>query len=457
MNSLRESLSSIPSAVSDFIYDSPFSPYNYATTSTASSSSRPEEAFTDKLLTIPASLIKEQWKLILNSDATISNLEQAIITCKELILNTDEMSEERKWLVRHLVELRYELEELKNAEEDPNESGPSTKTIIGHHFTVRNIGTSLQKARTYCDHCVGLIWSVVQASYICNACQYTVHSKCVNDVNRVCAHVVVSERKNPIADICPEIGLAAQKYKCAECQWPLTFRNNYVEPRICDYSGLYYCPTCHWNDLSIIPARIVHNWDFTPRKVCRASLQEIKLFLDKPVVKLEEANPKLFVFLQKLSSIKKLRENLYYMKKYLLECRVATEEKLLDNQIGSRRHLVQSSEFYSFRDLEQVESSVLNEYLNKIFAIFDKHIRNCTLCSAKAYICEICNNDEVIYPFDDGCVICDKCKSIYHRVCMTRKNSKCPKCTRLKEREIMQAQEAEDTENGNGSENDEDD
>ncbi|XP_055911568.1 differentially expressed in FDCP 8 homolog isoform X2 [Eupeodes corollae] len=446
MASFRESIASIPGAVTHFLSESTSS---YLNLSTTPSSSHSEESSSDKALTIPASLIKEQWRLIFNSDATISNLEQAINTCKELVLSTDELSDERKWLVRHLVELRYELEGLKEAEEDPNEAGPSAKTVIGHHLSVRNVGRSLQNARTYCDHCTGIIWSVVQASYICNDCQYTVHSKCINDIVRVCAHVVVSERKYPISDICPEIGLAAQGYKCAECQAPLNFKNNWVEPRLCDYNGLYFCPSCHWNDVSVTPARIIHNWDFEPRKVCRASLQEINLFLDKPVVKLEEANPKLFVFLQKLSSIKKLRENLSYMRKYLLECRVAVEEKLLDNQIGSRRHLVQSCEFYSFKDLEQVESSVLYEFLNKIYNIFDKHIRSCALCTAKAYICEICSNDEVIYPFDDGCIICDKCKSIYHRVCMTRKNMICPKCTRLKERQLLQTQEIEDAENGN--------
>ena len=42
---------------------------------------------------------------------------------------------------------------------------------------------------------------------------------------------------------------------------------NYLEARLCDYTGKYYCPYCHWNDLAVIPARIVHNWDFEPQKV----------------------------------------------------------------------------------------------------------------------------------------------------------------------------------------------
>lgn len=468
MKSIRESLASIPSAVSNFISENTSS--SSSLSSVASSSSRVDESSSgDKLLTIPASLIKEQWKLIINSDSTISNLEQAIATCKALVLDTEEASEERNWLVRHLIELRYELEQLKNAADDPNEYGPSTKTVIGHHFSVRKKGRRLQNVnvRTYCDHCTRMIWSMVQTSYICNDCKYIAHAKCVNDIIRVCAHVVVSEKKYPISVVCPEIGLAAQKYKCAECQtmlisdgseamqsWVLgsskKFENKCAEPRICDYNGLYYCPICHWNDVSMIPARIIHNWDFIPRKVCRASLQEINLFFDKPIVKLEEANPKLFVFLQKLSSMKKLRKNLYLMKKYLLECRVAKEEKLMDNHLGTKQYLIQSSEYYSLRDLEQVESSELYEFLSKTFRTFYTHIRSCTLCSAKAYICEICGDGEIIFPFDDGCVGCDRCKSIYHRVCMTRKNSICPKCERFKERNLMQSRDVDETEDIDG-------
>lgn len=78
----------------------------------------------------------------------------------------------------------------------------------------------------------------------------------------------------------------------------------------------------------------MHNWDFVPRKVSRSALQEIQLFVDKPLIRLEETNPKLFVFLEKLASLKKLRQNLVYMRKYLSECRQAVEEKLLELQIS---------------------------------------------------------------------------------------------------------------------------
>lgn len=51
------------------------------------------------------------------------------------------------------------------------------------------------------------------------------------------------------------------------CQDPLSTGGVPSEARQCDYTGQYYCSLCHWNDLAVIPARVVHNWDFEPRKV----------------------------------------------------------------------------------------------------------------------------------------------------------------------------------------------
>ena len=43
-----------------------------------------------------------------------------------------------------------------------------------------------------------------------------------------------------------------------------------LHARICDYTGLYYCSLCHWNDLAVTPARIVHNWRFDKHPVSGA-------------------------------------------------------------------------------------------------------------------------------------------------------------------------------------------
>lgn len=37
--------------------------------------------------------------------------------------------------------------------------------------------------------------------------------------------------------------------------------------RLCHFSGQYYCQSCHHGDTSIIPSRMVHNWDLSQREV----------------------------------------------------------------------------------------------------------------------------------------------------------------------------------------------
>lgn len=170
---------------------------------------------------------------------------------------------------------------------------------------------------------------------------------------------------------------------------------------------------------------------------------------ERPVIDLEIKNPKLFIYVQNLSLVKKLRTNLNDMRRYLTECRIASSSKLLENTIGGKRHLIQCVNMYSIGDLIGVENGTLVEFLNKLFAIYEQHIRKCELCTGRGYLCEICNNIEVLFPFDDGAVHCKKCSAVYHRACWLRKNQKCPKCTRMENRKAIQLKTDEDEANAN--------
>lgn len=57
------------------------------------------------------------------------------------------------------------------------------------------------------------------------------------------------------------------------------------------------------------------------------------------------------------------------------------------------------------------------------------------------YLCEICSNNEVIFPYDDAAVRCTKCSAIFHRACWIRKSNKCPKCIRIEERKLKVVEE----------------
>lgn len=143
----------------------------------------------------------------------------------------------------------------------------------------------------------------------------------INPVNA--SHKSLIERhkkrmKRIILRICPEIGLAKQDFRCWECRALLAsstvVKNSELKlskSRLCDYSGLYFCENCHIGDTAVIPARVLHNWDFQPQPVSRAALQIISylkntLFhFDRPVlINLVEVNGMLYGLVDELIQVK---------------------------------------------------------------------------------------------------------------------------------------------------------
>lgn len=156
MRSLRGSLASIPGALSEFISNTTTTPIEGASEVTMSSpppssamtSSAHSEDFADISHAIPSSLIKEQWQVVLDQEATMDDLRNATERCKELVVNTDELSEERKWLVRHLVELRYRMSEIEDANSDPARAGSNVRVCV--HCSAFSSSILISKWSTIC-------------------------------------------------------------------------------------------------------------------------------------------------------------------------------------------------------------------------------------------------------------------------------------------------------------------
>lgn len=221
--------------------------------------------------------------------------------------------------------------------------------------------------------------------------------------------------------------------------------NAWIEPRRCDYTGLYYCSACHWGSSAVIPARIIHNWDFVPQPVCQASLQLLRITSNRPLINFEKLNPKLFNIVHELSLVRRLRYELNGMRKYILVCRTAHQDHLLWKKVEVP-HLIETPDLYSLQDLLDTYSAELPSKLHSLVATFSKHIKeDCEVCHGRGHICEICSNDEVLFPFDSSAAICDKCNAVLHKHCLQVKNNKCPKCERLKKRlEIKEMDDDDD-------------
>ncbi|KAM0731359.1 Differentially expressed in FDCP 8-like protein [Formica fusca] len=411
--------------------------------------------------TIPFSLKSVETMLSLSKDASEENLKEMIHKCKLMVLESAECSDERKWLVRRLIELRLRAQELR---ETSDENLFETCVILGHHFVPQkyHITTS---GPVYCDHCSGAIWAMLQSWYMCSDCKFSCHWKCLNNVCRVCVHVIASEAGGytHTKDICPEQGLSKQSYRCAECKVRITFtfskglslscfgssfkhtESAWVEPRLCDYSGLYYCQRCHWNTAMVIPARVIRNWDMEPRLVSRAAAQLLMLLEDRSVLPLEELNPKLFTLVPDLSLVKRMRGEMQMMKRYLVLCLDACAQGL-PWKIGLRTHMIENSGNYSIKDLIDLQNGILLDELRAAYDTMHAHItQQCELCKARGHLCEICGNDEIIYPWDASSIICSQCSAVHHRVCWAKRNHCCPRCARLQKRHALQGEDtAED-------------
>ncbi len=132
-----------------------------------------------------------------------------------------------------------------------------------------------------------------------------------------------------IMEICPEVSMESLKFRCVECDVKLSRMHHYLDPRLCDYTGLWFCPSCHWNQKMITPARLVRNWQHEGSEVSQASFQYLTLMFRKPVINVEAINPKLFAVVPEMDAVRKGRRKVMLMKEYLAVCRIASDQKLL--------------------------------------------------------------------------------------------------------------------------------
>lgn len=80
--------------------------------------------------------------------------------------------------------------------------------------------------------------------------------------------------------------IEAQHYTCAGCHKHfddgMTLMRDFVQtlgwgkPRLCEYTGQLFCSSCHSNETAVLPARVLHYWDFTQYPVSQLA----KSFLD---------------------------------------------------------------------------------------------------------------------------------------------------------------------------------
>ncbi|KAM6970312.1 pleckstrin homology domain-containing family M member 3 [Aplochiton taeniatus] len=224
-----------------------------------------------------------------------------------------------------------------------------------------------------------------------------------------------------------EKGLTAQSFRCAGCQRPVGLSRG--KAKVCDYSGWYYCQSCHHDNLFLIPARLLHNWDTSRHKVSKQAKEFLEFVYEEPLLDVQQLNPCLYEHCEPLGAVLRLRQQLQSLRAYLFSCRTAVAEDLR-RRIFPREYLLQHIHLYSLSDLQQVIDGKMAPFLSKVIKFASGHVYGCSLCREKGFICEMCQNGQVIYPFQDGATKrCDGCGAVFHTSCRLRAQP-CPRCVR---------------------------
>lgn len=231
-----------------------------------------------------------------------------------------------------------------------------------------------------------------------------------------------------------------QKYRCAGCG--MKIEKSYINRfRYCNYFGKYFCQCCHSNGTAYIPGRIIWKWDFTKYYVSKFAWGLLDQMLSEPLFNIEDINNNLYRKVRQLEQSRMLRTQLFYLKNFMNACRKA--EDIQDILKKGNQYISYEPHVYSLNDFIQVKSGDFVKYLRQLVNPCLEHVKQCILCQAKGFICEICRKDkDIIFPFQlDKVVLCQVCGCCFHKKCY--KNVKCPKCERIAKRKILLKHEDE--------------
>ncbi|XP_045669810.1 pleckstrin homology domain-containing family M member 1 isoform X1 [Ursus americanus] len=231
-----------------------------------------------------------------------------------------------------------------------------------------------------------------------------------------------------LAAIPTEKGLDSQGCFCAGCSRQIGF--SFVRPKLCAFSGLYYCDICHQDDASVIPARIIHNWDLTKRPICRQALKFLTQIRVQPLINLQLVNASLYEHVEQMHVIRRRREQLKLLGDYLGLCRSGALKEL-SKRLNHRNYLLESPHKYSVADLQQIADGVYAGFLSALIGFASQHVYHCDLCTQRGFICQICHHHDIIFPFEfDTTVRCGECKTVFHQSCQAVVKKGCPRCAR---------------------------
>ncbi|XP_049366040.1 uncharacterized protein LOC125830901 [Solanum verrucosum] len=240
--------------------------------------------------------------------------------------------------------------------------------------------------------------------------------------------------------------LDEQHYSCAGCYKNFDDGKTRIQefaqtmgwgkPRFCEYSGQLYCSSCHTNDMAVLPARILHLWDFNQYPVSQMAKSYLDSIHDQPMLCVSAVNPFLFSKVPGLQHVTNIRKRIGTMLPFV-RC---SFQRSIYRGVGSRRYLLESNDFFSLRDLIDLSKGIFAALPVMVETISRKileHIaEQCLICCNVGIPCnarQACDDpSSLIFPFQEEEIErCKSCQSVFHKHCF-RRTSSCPCGTHFK-------------------------
>ncbi|KAL3824848.1 hypothetical protein ACJIZ3_020877 [Penstemon smallii] len=247
--------------------------------------------------------------------------------------------------------------------------------------------------------------------------------------------------------------LDEQHYRCAGCHRNfddgITRVQEFVQalgwgkPRLCEYSSQLFCSSCHNNETAILPARVLHYWDFTLYPVSQMAKSYLDSIYDQPMLCVSAINPFLFSKVPTLQHVANIRNRIRTMLPYV-RCPFRGS---IYKGLGSRRYILDSNDFFALKDLIDLSKGVFSALpvmVETVSRKIEEHItEQCLVCYDIGIQCsarQACNDPlSLIFPFQEGEVKkCKSCELVFHKKCF-KKMANCPCGAHFKQEKVKQS------------------
>ncbi|XP_032357620.1 pleckstrin homology domain-containing family M member 1 isoform X2 [Etheostoma spectabile] len=230
---------------------------------------------------------------------------------------------------KKLLRQTHPVEEIRDVVPDVSLGGPSFFKLLTVRETLRLRAENPEEARSWRALIRGALDSYLESEEDGGSGEPAVLCPGVTgNLHRLVQHRLKGDGAL-FAHLCTvpsEKGLDSQSFKCAGC--PQQIGPSLGRARLCEFSGQYYCDSCHHGDVTIIPSRMVHNWDLTLREVSKKALHLLAQVEQEPLLNLERLNPELVNHAESMAQAHNLRQRLRLLGDYLLTCRSGACKKL---------------------------------------------------------------------------------------------------------------------------------